>query len=191
MTQPALFALTDGGHSGVTEGGAQMLSNTQKGIISELEFAKQAVLRGWDIILPGGSQSDFDVILKKAATRLLTIQIKRSSEIAAQPGTFRVRCNVAGSLGRPQRLYSATAFDILAAHICPLDSWVFYTRSELGNRQATSYTLPTHRKISTSKSAPVARNLNNWELLDQVAAMYSQESLGVTQQMSHPILNTP
>jgi hypothetical protein len=63
--------------------------------------------------------------------------------------------------------------------------WVFYMRQELGNRVGTTYLPPELRKTAVSRAAPSPRDPDNWELLDQVAAIKAQESLGIGQPMSH------
>jgi hypothetical protein len=186
MTQPVLFAVEDGEHSAVAEGGiVDFESNDYKGKVSEAAFAYQAVLRGWDVI-DAGAAPDYDRIVKRPYTRAILVQVKRAYRDEGRT-LYIVNCSKSrkGASGRQQ--YSATAFDILAVHLADIDQWVFYTRAEIGNRVRATYILPHERKNKTSVIAMAARDPDNWELFDQVAAMYSQESLGVAQPMSHPI----
>ncbi len=190
MTQ-VLFAIEDGEHSAVAEGGISELSAKRKGKISEAAFALQAIIRGWDVVNPNGDPDDYDTILKRPHTRPILVQVKRSMRYP-DDNCYRINASRSGGSDSKRRiLYSYTAFDVLAAHLADVDRWVFYTRAELGDRTQTTYKLPAERRQVVSKRAPDARDPDNWELLDQVAAMYSQESKGVSQQMSHPILNTP
>ncbi len=186
MTQPALFAVEDGEHSAVTQGASVDLeSNDYKGKVSEAAFAYQAVLRGWDVIDAGGA-ADYDRIVKRPYTRAILVQVKRAYRDQERT-LYVVNCSRSrkGASGRQQ--YSTTAFDILAVHLADINQWVFYTRAEIGNRVRACYILPEERKNKTSVNAMAPRNPNNWELLDQVAAMYSQESLTPsTANVPHP-----
>jgi hypothetical protein len=190
VTQPALFAVEDGEHSAVTQGASvDFESNDYKGKVSEAAFAYQAVLRGWDVIDAGGA-ADYDRIVKRPYTRAILVQVKRAYRDEGRT-LYIVNCSKSrkGASGRQQ--YSSTAFDILAVHLADIDRWVFYTRSEIGDRVRACYILPEDRKNKTSVIAMAARDPDNWELLDQVAAIKAQEPLGIVQPMSHTLLNTP
>ena len=177
MTQPVLFAVEDGEHSAVTRGAAPEFSSKRKGKISEAAFALQAIIRGWDVVNPNGDPDDYDTILKRPSTRPILVQVKRAMR-SVQDNCYRINASRSGGPDSKRRiLYSHTAFDVLAAHLADVDRWVFYTRAELGNRTQTTYKLPTDRRQVVQRRAPDARDPDNWELLDQVAAMYSQESL--------------
>ena len=173
MTQPALFALTDGEHSEVTEGGvltAFDINRTVRGAITERLFEAAALSRGWEVASNIGGGKDFDHIIRKPALRPIVVQIKLASW-EAKNNSYKIHNATTSGI------YSAHAYDVMAAYLEDLNKWVFYSRPELGNRISTTYTPPQSRKIATRKSAPNARAPNNWELLDQVAATYSQESL--------------
>jgi len=197
VTQAALFAVEDGEHSAVTQGGAiycpgpaDRAERRILGDASEFEFCKQAVMRGWQVRHNGGWEPDYDVIVRKPGQPILTVQIKRAwrSNPVRSEGSYTVFCRKSGEKNAS---YSLNAFHVLAAHLADVDAWLFFGRHELGDCRSASYTLPQHRKKKRSARKYADRIHDNWELLEQVAAMYSQESLGVTQQMSHPILNTP
>ena len=182
MTQPALFALTDGEHSEVTEGAAPTsfdISRPVRGAITERLFEAAALSRGWEVASNIGGGKDFDHIVRKPTLRPIVVQIKLASW-DEKNNSYKIHNATASGL------YSAHAYDVMAAYLEDLNKWVFYSRPELGNRISTTYTPPQSRKNATKKSAPDARDPDNWELLDQFADMYSQVSLGVTQQMSHP-----
>ena len=186
MTQ-ALFAIEDGKHLPVTTSAVVGLESADyKGKVSEAAFAYQAVLRGWDVIDAGGA-ADYDRILKRPHTRAVLVQVKRAYRDSERT-LYVVNCSKSRKDAGGRQQYSVTAFDILAVHLADVDRWVFYTRSEIGNRHTATYILPKERKNKTSVIAMSARDPDNWELFDQVAAMYSQESLGVTQPMSYPQL---
>lgn len=177
-----LFALEDGEHSKVTESGIS-LSSGDKGDISELAFEMEAQKRGWIVASARGKSKDFDAIIKRPhLIRPVSVQVKLANWApgggGSRPGT---PCRYGFHCGRLSGPYSVTAFDVLAVHLGDMNKWVFYTRAELGNRRRSSYLPPELRRQAVKQSAPDARDPDNWELLDQVAALYSQESLGVTQ----------
>jgi hypothetical protein len=193
VTQPVLFALTDGEHSAVTEGGAAALQidSGPKGAIVEKRFEIAALERGYEVAVNIGGGRDFDHIIRKPPGRPLVIQEKTGIWTPRQ-SAYKIY-----NTARNNKPYSRHAYDVLAAYLPDRKQWLFYTRSEFANRVSTNYQPQEFRKVARMVSRGVHgelmadRNPDNWELLDQVAAMYSQESLGVTQQMSDPILNTP
>ncbi len=193
MTQPALFALTDGEHSEVTEGGSiycpgpsDRAARRMLGDASEFEFCKQAVLRGWQVRHTGGWEPDYDAIVRRPNQPILTVQIKRAfrNTPATLAGAYTVFCRKSGEKNAS---YSLDAFHVLAAHLPDIDGWLFFGRAELGDCKSASYTLPKHRKKKRRDCRYADRVHDNWELLDQVAAMYSQESLGIGQPLSDAI----
>jgi hypothetical protein len=183
VTQPALFALTDGEHSAVSFGGSPNNANDlDRGGLSEIAFELDAMKRGWLVAAARGSGRDFDYILKRPhLIRPVSVQVKyaRWKQNAAGSWHYAIKCS------RRLGAYSPTAFDILAAHLGDTGRWVFYMRQELGNRVGTTYLPPELRKTAVSRAAPSPRDPDNWELLDQVAAIKAQESLGIGQPMSH------
>lgn len=142
-------------------------SNDYKGKVSEAAFALQAVIRGWDVIDAGGAP-DLDRIIKRPYTRPIAVQIKRAYYDAPR-GLYIVNCSKTRRFHGDRVSYSATAFDVLAAHLPDIDKWVFYTRPELGNRQKATYILPENRKNKTRHAACTPRAPDNWSLLDDVA----------------------
>ena len=179
MTQPSLFALTDGEHSEVTEGGITVPSNNaflpnrcDKGDFSEEAFDMAARLRGYIVASGRGKGRDLDSIVKRPhLLRPVSVQTKLAQwkkHHRSNSWYYQVNC---AQMGKP---YSPTAFDILAVHLADTDQFVFYTRVELGNRVGFVY-LPEHlRKRKANSGSLSARDPDNWELLDQVAAPYSQ-----------------
>jgi hypothetical protein len=192
VTQPVLFAVEDGEHSAVTDGAAS-LSACDKGDISELAFEMEAQKRGWIVASARGKSKDFDAIIKRPhLIRPVSVQVKLANWAPGGGGKrSQTPCRYAFHCGRVAGPYTATAFDILAVHLADLDKWVFYTRAELGNRRRSSYLPPELRKQAIKFTAPDARDPDNWELLDQVAAMYSQESLSIGQPLSYPPNHNP
>lgn len=178
MIEVPTFALENGDHSAVTDRGS-LLSSLRKGDVSEFEFCKQATQRGWRVRHMSGAEQNYDAIISREGARSLFVQVKRCAYLKDK-NAYHVK-NECGS-----GLYCNHAYDILAAHLADIDSWVFYTRSELGSRRKTTYTPTQMRNRSVGSNAPDARDPDNWELLDQVAAMYSQESLPLGQPLSHP-----
>jgi hypothetical protein len=193
VTQPALFAVEDGEHSAVTQDGAiycpgpaDRAERRILGDASEFEFCKQAVMRGWQVRHNGGWEPDYDVIVKKPRQPILTVQIKRAwrSNPVRSEGSYTVFCRKSGEKNAS---YSLNAFHVLAAHLTDIDAWLFFGRHELGDCRSASYTLPQHRKKKRSARKYADRIHDNWELLDQVAAMYSQESFTPkTANVPHP-----
>ncbi len=181
MIEVPTFALEDGEHSAVTEGLA--LSKNQLGDVSELAFELHAIRRGWTVATPRGSAQDFDAILKRPNLRPIVVQVKRAW--ASPKNGYSVPCCRRRPTGRVS--YSTDAFDVLAAHLPDTDQFVFFTRGEIGGVGKLSFLPAPSRKNSRRSDATVAdRDPDNWELLDQVAAMYSQESLPLGQPLSHP-----
>jgi hypothetical protein len=178
-----LFALEDGEHSAVVAGGAANLtagiSRYVRGAITEKLFEVAALSRGWDVASNIGGGKDFDHIIRRPGIRPIVVQAKLATWQQAG-NTYKIHN------GTPRGPYSMDAYDVLAVYLQDLKKWVFYTRSELGNRASTTFTPFERRKRLLKNTAPNAREPDNWELLDQVADMYSQESLGVAQQMSDP-----
>jgi hypothetical protein len=176
------FALEDGEHSPVTQG--LSLSKNQLGDDSELAFELHAVRRGWTVATPRASAQDFDAIVKRPNYRPIVVQVKRAW--ATPTGGYSVPCCRRRPNGRVS--YSKDAFDVLAAHLPDSDQFVFFTRTEIGDSGKLSFLPASNRKNARRSDATVADRLpDNWELLDQVAAIYSQESQGVSQQMSDPL----
>ncbi len=184
MIEVPTFALEDGEHSAVTRGASGALNSCELGDISEMKFEIEAITRGWLVASPRGRARDFDCIIKRQSTRPITVQIKK----ARKQSEFRYLFNTSRGLGKNGRrvAYSYSAFDVLAVHLSDLDRWIFFSRQDLGERQGAAYTLPENRKQAQHSHSMDARNPDNWELLDRVAAMHSQESGGMGLRTSYP-----
>ena len=178
MTQQIL-ALPDSDIAPVTEGGViKNPSTARMGKISEAAFYYEAVRRGWDVLLPPVDAADYDCIIKRCDTRPIAIQVKRAKRHHSLR-SYNIRCCRGGgkNLNLP---YSHTAFDALAVHLSDVNRWIFFTRSEIGNRVGTSYIVPEERKKTPKHHALPDRLPDNWSLLHQLAATNSQESFGGT-----------
>lgn len=203
MTQPNLFALTDGEHSEVTEGGIivpadnidhceQSAEERKRGDIAEFRCAEQLTLRGYSCTVLGGRFKGFDIIADRHDIRAQHVQVKHGF-LTSEPSHQRYRIHNSTKGGT---LYSVNAYDILVFYMWDRDQWLVYSRAEFGNRTNTSYVPPELRRAARKSSsgahgeAIADRQPNNWELFDQLAIANSQESLGVPQPMSHPLPNT-
>jgi hypothetical protein len=200
VTQPVLFAVEDGEHSAVTDGGiiipadaaersTKAAEERKRGDIAEYRCAEQLTLRGYSCTVLGGRFKGFDIIADRDDIRAQHVQVKHGFLGAC--GYYKIKN------GSASVTYSPTAYDILVFYMWDRDQWLVYSRSELGARSNTSYTPHELRQIARKSSygthgeIMADRQPNNWELFDQLAMANSQESLGIGQQMSHPILNTP
>jgi hypothetical protein len=161
------------------------LQAAPKGTIVERRFEIEALERGYEVAMHSGGGKDFDYIVRLPGGRPVVVQVKTGVWDEAR-GRYQID-NHSNS-----KIYSANAYDVLAVYLPDRKQWLLYTRAELGNRLKTSYTPPELRRRLRKTYCGIHgetiadRDPNNWELLDQVAAMYSQESLGVAQQMSDP-----
>jgi hypothetical protein len=176
------FALEDGEHSAVAQGASGVvLSKHRIGDVSEFEFCKQATLRGWRVRHMGGSEQGYDAIISRSGVRPLFVQVKlaRWKQKNAESGCYDIKNHAAG------KTYSLVAYDILACHLEDIGKWVFYARQEFGSRSGTAF-IPPDLRQRISRSLIDARDPDNWELLDQVAATHSQESGGIGLRMSYP-----
>lgn len=166
MTQSIMFAMGDGEHSPVTEGAVIELGpkkdDNRTGNITEKAFDLEASKRGWLVAINSGGAPDFDFIIKRPErARCAVVQVKTA--------TWKTRDNLylikTSTRDKP---YSSTAFDVLAAYLRETNSWLFYSREELGDRTSTSYTPPILRKKMTRCHALDHRPENNWEFLDAI-----------------------
>ena len=167
MSQP-LFAIMDGEHSPATTA-AWLVSNGDNDA-SEFEFCKQASLRGWKVVHGGARESDYDVIVRRPDGPAIFVQVK-GALLPMVGSHYQIQCR-RNAKGGGKRAYGPHAFHVLAFHMIDADKWVFYTRPQLGNRTLTTYALPEFRKNKVRKSAPDARDPDNWELLDEVAQSF-------------------
>jgi hypothetical protein len=182
MTQPLLIATLDSDMCSVTECGAvesladndaqarchKNAGQKMRGDIAELLFCLSARQRGYRFKLLGSNCEGYDVILERADMRPMFVQVKHGllQEERRRTSTSR-RYFVPNN--KQGKLYSQTAYDVLAFYMWERDEWLFYTREELGNRTATSWTPPELSSRPSPPSAPNARDPNNWHLLDKVA----------------------
>ena len=184
MTQ-AIFAIADSDMAPVTEGAVvaqppdevsqdrreQQAERVRCSKIAELLFLQKAIELGYEAKWMHGNCKNYDIILEREGMRPMFVQVKYALS-GKNNKYYQIFNKVRGSL----TAYSLTAYDVLAVYLWDRGEWVLYTRAELGNRQATTYTPPEHRLLSVKSNAPDARDPNNWHLLDEVA-----ESLTPTQ----------
>jgi len=171
MTRSIMFAMGDGEHSPVTEGAVIELGpkkdDNRTGNITEKAFDLEASKRGWLVAINSGGAPDFDFIIKRSErARCVVVQVK-TANWEARNNAYSIKT----SSGRPRgrtKPYSSTAFDVLAAYLRETNSWLFYSREELGDRTSTTYTPPILRKNKTRQSALDYRPENNWEFLDTI-----------------------
>ena len=174
MSKPILSALQDGENSSASECGAPdfALSRSEVGDIGELAFEIEAQKRGWLVASCRGKCRDIDAIVKRPnLLRPVSVQVKTGC-LDRKAGGYKITNGTNG------KLYSAQAYDVLAAYLPDRDQWLFYTRAELGNRMKTSY-LPSELRVISRKSCYGAhggttpdRDPDNWELLDEVAQSF-------------------
>lgn len=157
-----ILATPDSDMAPVTEGAMfdVKLTDKQKGDIAEKAFDLAASLRRYTVCRPSGEVPDFDFIVMHPSGVWIVIQVKWASK---EGNRYKVPNNSGGVL------YSADAFEVLAAYLPDLNRWVFYTRAELGNRIKTAFIPAIDRRRAAKSSAPDHREMDNWELLDEVA----------------------
>jgi len=174
MTQPALFAVEDGGHARVADG-AFVMSSARAGDDSELAFERAALKRGWRVCSPRGIAEEFDYIVKRKGGRPVVVQVKRAAMQHNKESNYNIRCcktrgpRASAGVSARRVPYEAEAFDVLAAHLPDLDKFVFFTLGEINGRTSVGYTPPDRRQNQRQQRAVAARNPDNWELLDDVA----------------------
>jgi len=191
VTQPVLFAVEDGEHSAVTEGGIIVPADAadypfrdydeerKRGDIAEHLCAIELIKRGYICNVIGSGCRGYDIIADRGDIRAQHVQVKHGFPALNR---YTVKNNARNII------YSATAYDILAFYMWDRGEWLIYGRAEFGARSCTTYTPPNLRQIARKSTTGMPdRQPNNWELFDQLAIANSQESLGVTQPMSHPI----
>ena len=186
-----ITAIPDSDMAPVTEGammtGASLgLTDKQRGDMAEFEFCKLIRMRGWEVKHLGDGTPGFDVLATKPDVRPLLTQVKHGF-LCKDPNWNSYHYKIFNE--KQGKIYGPTAYDILAFYMWDRDQWLLYCRREFGNRRSTTWTPPELRKYKPSKKALEDRDPNNWELLDQVAAIRSQESLGLGQPLSDPIVN--
>jgi hypothetical protein len=162
MTQPLLLAMPDSDIAPVTDQAMFNLCSCEMGDISEDSFDLEARKRGWLVASGRGKGRDFDSIIKRPhLIRPVSIQTKLA-HLDKNRGSYRVKCSTKSS-------YTETAFDVLAVHLADCSQFVFFLRSELGDRGGFRYMPINLRKRKEWVSAVSYRQPGNWNLLDEVA----------------------
>lgn len=158
-----ITATTDSDIAPVTLGAAfdSLLTDKQKGDIAEKAFDLAASLRRYTVCRPNGDVPGFDFIVMHPSGALVVIQVKW----ATKEGNRYKICNHSSGV-----LYAANAYEVLAVFLPDLNRWVFYTRAELGNRLKTAFIPAADRQRAAKSSAPDHREMDNWNLIDEVAA---------------------
>lgn len=183
MTQPLLLAMPDSDIAPVTEDAVvdvapdeaaqdrreKQAEKIRRSKTAELLFCLKAVELGYDVKWMQGQCKGYDIILERRGMRPMFVQVKSTGPQAGRSDYFIRNCTEGV-------IYDAAAYDVLAVHLYDRNEWVFYTRSELGNRTSTSYMPAEFRQYAARNRACNARDPNNWSILDEVA-----ESLTVTQ----------
>ncbi len=150
----------------------------RKGEIAETLFMAGAMVNDWDVFVPLGHAHATDVCISKPWTPSIKVQVKTAWREELRNG-YRYRIPLTKSNGGGRRqIYGHGDFDVLAGYLPDLNQFVFWAFADISGRQKIDYSPERHRSPS------------NWELLDQVAAIYSQESHGVSQPLSDPLPNT-
>jgi len=200
MTQPLLFAVEDGEHSAVTEGGIivpatnadQLCRNhneeRKRGNIAEHLCAIELIKRGYTCNVIGSNCMGYDIIADRADIRPQFVQVKHG--FLRNENDRQQRYHVTNH--SKSVAYGANAYDILAFYMWDREQWLVYGRAEFGDRALASYTPPDLRKQFGRPNPNMAdRQPNNWELFDQLAMANSQESLGLPPPMSDPLCQNP
>jgi len=152
------------------------LQAVPKGTIVERRFEIEALERGYEVATHSGGGKDFDYIVRLPGGRPVVVQVK-TAVWDEKLGRYKIENSSKG------KLYSADAYDVLAVYLPDRKQWLLYARAELGNRLTTTYTPPDlRRQLRKSRYGAhgemvADREPDNWDLLYQIAAPYSQESL--------------
>ena len=175
MTQPLLLAMPDSDLAPVTEGAlvevAPKKDDLRTSAIVQRLFEIAAFRQGYQIAVnaeEGGR--DFDAIVRLPGGRPIVIQIK-TAWWSPKQSHYAIK-NKSNSHG----VYSAEAYDVLAVYLPDRNQWLFYTRSELGNRGATCYMPREFRKKAPATTYGIHgetmddRDPDNWDLLYRIAA---------------------
>jgi len=132
------------------------MTNTEKGIHSELLFSAEATARSFNVLVPlGATSSTVDVWIVPPNGRPVSVQVKRAW-LHTKHDLYiikTVRCKTSKG---PNPKYREGDFDVLAAYLPDLNKFVFWQFDEIADRQNISYTPRLHRQP------------DNWEILDTV-----------------------
>jgi hypothetical protein len=107
----------------------------EKGDLAELIVAADLARRGWEIAVPWGENSDFDLIAFRG-DQLERVQVKYSG---ASPDIVQVRCHsqsLTNGRVRQVKRYTAAMIDWIAVYHQPSDRCFYVPASELGNGRA-------------------------------------------------------
>ena len=148
--------------------------DVRTGTIVERIFEAEALSRGYEVAANTGGARDFDYIVRKPGHRPVVVQVKAAY--------WNAHCRGYGIRNVSQRgkLYAAHAYDVLASYLKEKGQWLFYARSEWGDRKRTTYRppemrrRPRHTKCGKRGKVMPDRNPDNWELLDKVAQSFTQ-----------------
>ena len=103
----------------------------EKGDLAELIVAADLAKRGWDIAVPWGENSDFDLIASQG-NRLERVQVKYSG---SSPDIVVVRCqshSLTNGRIRQTKQYTAETIDWIGIYHHPSDRCFYVPASELG-----------------------------------------------------------
>jgi hypothetical protein len=137
----------------------------EKGDLAELIVAADLAKRGWEIAVPWGENSDFDLIAFRG-DQLERVQVKYSG---ASPDVVQVRCqshSLTNGRIRRTKLYTAETIDWIAVYHQPSDRCFYVPARELGSG----------RRILHLRLAP---SLNNQTVGVRRAEDYTEFGLGV------------
>lgn len=185
-----ISALTDSDIAPVTEDAAMPTNSVKRCLkaaeymaradIAEFRCAEQLTQRGYSCTVLGGRFKGFDIIADRDDIRPQHVQVKHGF-LSDNRYIIKNACD--------GRIYAPTAYDILVYYMWDRDQWLVYGRAEFGNMSGISYVPPDLRRTSRYKRlGPADRHPNNWPLFDQLAVTNSQQSIGVPQPMSDPLL---
>ena len=103
----------------------------EKGDLAELVVAADLAKRGWDIAVPWGENSDFDLIASKGS-RLERVQVKYDG---LNPDVVFVRCqshSLTNGRVRQTKRYTAETIEWIAVYHQPSDRCFYVPARELG-----------------------------------------------------------
>jgi hypothetical protein len=148
-------------------------NNSKTGNVHEAAFIYFATDRDWEVYGASvGNDQSADKIVTKPGVRATSVQIKTGTIEAGRKG---YSISVTRGKGNAKRSYAKHDFDVLAVYLPDRKQFAFWTYEQVGGRKTIRYNPNIH-------FAP-----DNWELLDQVAATYSQESFTPkTANVPHP-----
>lgn len=123
------------------------------GIISELQFAVEALKRGFKLYQPFGDSSAYDYIVRDG-TKFSRVQVKGTSTKDRGGYTFQTKHS------NKNRRYGNAEIEFFALHIQPTNSWLI-----VPVRAVTSTTV----KIHEGKTNKYRKFKDKWNLLNCTA----------------------